>query len=670
LANRLRRTLMTDSPELFFDFDPHRPGPSYVRVRHLRPNLVCALREYARSSSVLQSVLRVMVAGTETSADEELPDVGGHRQILESGLQFMPYFPFEPGVRYRATFDPHALADIGPSNRLVLEFLPAKEQMVSPAEVTNIFPSSELLPENLLRFYLCFSNPMQRGRAAAEISLLGPDGEPVPDALYRAPVELWDRSMRCLTVLLDPGRLKRGVGPNRELGPPLKCGQTYALAVGAGMTDITGSPLHKVVHKCFCVTDAVREPIAIEQWKIIPPDTNSRQPLTLISPAPLDWALLSNSIGVAAPNGQPIQGQITIDRCETAMEVYAVLALDHGLLRDPRWIGPRRCLRQYRDSAVRPGAAIWHRSGLRGRESVNFILPNARSKWFTNRPTPSGLRAASARVRNRNDRVRRQGAPASSCGATMTRRSKMATSERSVTTSAELLTAAEDINIKTIVIAADLSNLPSFRLLQGQSLTGAGPHATLRFAEGQDGLQLSADNRVEGVELMTDPARRAIFNDTTVAEFGRLVLKDLRVTGVIQLLARDLVRGGHVEADDIDIVAADARHYDERPKGYGVEVIPGACTLWNQQADSAVIITANLLGLSAGRAGAPVRGSGIFVGGAGDTGGRLIVRSLETGAVHSDGGIVAGTPDRITGGVFVVSGAYADSVRNRGPVTT
>jgi hypothetical protein len=117
-------------------------------------------------------------------------------------------------------------------------------------------------------------------------------------------------------------------------------------------------------------------------------------------------------------------------------------------------------------------------------------------------------------------------------------------------------------------------------------------------------------------------------------------------------------------------VAADARPYEERPKGYGVEVIPGAFTLWNQHSDRAVTITAELTGLSAGRPGAPVRGSGIFIAGGGDDGGRLIADRLETGAVYNDGGITPGTPDRITGGVFVVSGAHVDNVRNYGPVTT
>jgi hypothetical protein len=47
-----------------------------------------------------------------------------------------------------------------------------------------------------------------------------------------------------------------------------------------------------------------------------------------------------------------------------------------------------------------------------------------------------------------------------------------------------------------------------------------------------------------------------------------------------------------------------------------------------------------------------------------------VARRIETGEIHSHGGIPAGTPDRISGGVFVVHGAWVDEVRNAGPVTT
>jgi hypothetical protein len=239
-----------------------------------------------------------------------------------------------------------------------------------------------------------------------------------------------------------------------------------------------------------------------------------------------------------------------------------------------------------------------------------------------------------------------------------------------VATVAELQTAIGSGLALQVVVSAQLSGVPTLRLAPGQALIGADPKTALRFVPGSDGLQLSADNRVEGLRLIADPDRRAIFNDTQAVGLGRIELRDLTVEGVVQLLARDRVRSGHVEAHGIDIRAADARGYEERPKGYGVEVIPGAFTLWNLHEDRAVTITADLTGLSAGQAGAPVRGSGIFVGGAGDTGGRVVAHRLETGAVHSDGGIAPGTPDRITGGVFVVSGAFVATVRNGGPVTT
>lgn len=242
--------------------------------------------------------------------------------------------------------------------------------------------------------------------------------------------------------------------------------------------------------------------------------------------------------------------------------------------------------------------------------------------------------------------------------------------ERKVSSASELAAAASDVGVREIVVAESLSGLQTLRLPPGKTLKGTDARLMLRFAPGQDGVELSADNRVESLELQTDPGKRALFNDTHVEHLGRLQLRNLRTVGLVQLLARDRVRSGHVDCEGVDVAAADARGFTERPKGFGVEVIPGAFVLWNQQSDRRVTITADLVGLSAGRPGAPVHGSGIFVSGAGDAGGRLIVRRLETGEVYSDGGIAPGTADRITGGVFVVSGAFVDQVRNLGTVTT
>lgn len=239
-----------------------------------------------------------------------------------------------------------------------------------------------------------------------------------------------------------------------------------------------------------------------------------------------------------------------------------------------------------------------------------------------------------------------------------------------VTTADALDAALRDTQVRQIAIGGHLSGVASFRLAPGQSLRGADRAACITFAPNADGVQLSSDNSIHALRLETTPERRAIFNDTGVASLGRIELRDVTTQGCVQILARDKVRSGHVEVGGLDIVAADARGESERPYGYGVYVLQGAFTLWNMQQDESVTITAGLSGLSAGRDGAPVRGSGIFVSGAGDTGGRLVVRRLETDGVYSDGGIKPGTPDQITGGVFTVYGTQVDAVRNRGPVTT
>ncbi|MBS0473642.1 MAG: hypothetical protein JSR28_00660 [Proteobacteria bacterium] len=238
-----------------------------------------------------------------------------------------------------------------------------------------------------------------------------------------------------------------------------------------------------------------------------------------------------------------------------------------------------------------------------------------------------------------------------------------------VTTAQELQAAIQNGPHPEIVMRGQLSALPTLRLAPGQRIVGEDAGAALSFQPDHDGLQLSADNEVIGVHVEASPNKRAIFNDTGVDHLGLIRLERLSARGQVQLLAADKVRGGHVEVDGLDVIAADALGWSERPHGFGVYVAQGAFTLWNRQADPAVTVSANLKGLSAGRPSAPVFGSGIFVSGT-PGGGRLCVPLLETGAVYSDGRIAPGTPDQITGGVFTVHNAFVDVVRNLGPVVT
>ena len=315
LQKRFGGAELTNQLLLTFNSDCHRSDFGSVSVCNLDPLLVLPKSD-EQAVSFLQSIFRVAVVRTGWPAGDSVPDVFGRYQILKDGVRFVPHFPFEKGIRYRASFDPQSLPGLEFSEVLTLEFSLPREQSAVRTEVTQIFPSSDSLPENLLRFYARFSGSMQRGRVEEQIAIIGPDGRPVPDVLYRPPVELWDRNMQHLTILLDPGRLKRWVGPNVELGPPLKAGQEYTLVIGSGMIDLAGRPLREAFYKRFRVTEAVRESIAVEQWKILAPASESSGPLAIVFPRPLDWALLLRTITIATKGGELIDGRIEIDQCE------------------------------------------------------------------------------------------------------------------------------------------------------------------------------------------------------------------------------------------------------------------------------------------------------------------------------------------------------------------
>jgi hypothetical protein len=240
-----------------------------------------------------------------------------------------------------------------------------------------------------------------------------------------------------------------------------------------------------------------------------------------------------------------------------------------------------------------------------------------------------------------------------------------------VRTVEQLLQAAGDERIAAVMVDGFLTDVPTFRLSPQKVILGISPYSSgLKFLDGIDGMGLTADNRVSSLTLVASPDRAAVWNEESVAGFGTLELDQVRTVGCVRIFARGHIKSGRVEVRGLDVLEADSRAATQRPHGYGVSVLQGAFTLWNLQSDPDVKITANISGLSVGRQYAPVLGSGVFVAGQASNGGSLLVERLETGAIYSDGRITPGTPDQITGGVFVLEGVKADVVENMGPVMT
>ncbi|MEO0931908.1 MAG: hypothetical protein AAFY14_14880, partial [Pseudomonadota bacterium] len=77
--------------------------------------------------------------------------------------------------------------------------------------VDEIYPSGDVVPENLLRMYLYFSGPMAEADILPHIRLRHEDATAVDGVFLSNRFDLWSPDRTRLTLLLDPGRVKTGL---------------------------------------------------------------------------------------------------------------------------------------------------------------------------------------------------------------------------------------------------------------------------------------------------------------------------------------------------------------------------------------------------------------------------------------------------------------------------
>jgi hypothetical protein len=176
--------------------------------------------------------------------------------------------------------------------------------------LVQMYPTADRLPANLLRLYLVFDRAMSTGESRAHLTLVDDTNRPVEGAFLELDDELWDATGTRLTVLFDPGRIKRGLRANLESGPPLVAGRRYTLVVDAGWRDANGRPLGVAWSKVFEVVGPDRASPVVNDWTIDAPAPGTRQPLVLRFPEILDRALLSSAITVFDTAGTQIRGAV------------------------------------------------------------------------------------------------------------------------------------------------------------------------------------------------------------------------------------------------------------------------------------------------------------------------------------------------------------------------
>jgi hypothetical protein len=234
--------------------------------------------------------------------------VAGKYSWNGDSILFEPAYPFAPGETYHAFFTAEAFltsAGIGDESswdNAELSFsLPGEN--VEPTGVESVFPESAILPENLLRMYIYFSAPMMPGEAYEHIKLIRENGTVVDKAFLIVDQELWDADRKRFTLLFDPGRIKRDLKSNIDLGTPLQEGEKYYLVIDSAWRDAHGNALGKSVKKKFSVSGAERTKLSPRLWKVVPPWAGALGDVIILFDRPIDQALAMKYITINSRSG-------------------------------------------------------------------------------------------------------------------------------------------------------------------------------------------------------------------------------------------------------------------------------------------------------------------------------------------------------------------------------
>lgn len=261
-----------------------------------------------------QQLLAVYAEPRDWIGNPGLPPMIGTYRVSGDAIVFEPQFPLDPGVTYRVSFRPARLplSDGIPVTPVASTYqVPARDLRPTTA-VSGVFPTSDVLPENLLKFYVHFSAPMSRGHSYDYVHLNDASGKAVDLPFLELEEELWNPAMTRLTLIIDPGRIKRGVRPLEEIGPALEAGKEFNLVIDDAWRDAAGRPLCGSFRKSFRVVEPDRDPPDPAAWKIGSPKRETREPLLIQFSESMDSALAERMIHVTTGSGERVEGDVLL----------------------------------------------------------------------------------------------------------------------------------------------------------------------------------------------------------------------------------------------------------------------------------------------------------------------------------------------------------------------
>ncbi|WP_299896465.1 Ig-like domain-containing protein [uncultured Aquimarina sp.] len=173
--------------------------------------------------------------------------------------------------------------------------------------VEEIYPTSSKLPSNILKWYIKFSNPINRNNVYDYFHFINAKGDTLSRAILPLENILINRDKTLVTLWIEPGRQKRKLIPNQLLGSVFTPRENYRIIISKNIKDSNGVSMQKDYIKSFSIIDADRSKPNISQWHIEHPKKESLSPLIIKCYEPLDYGSVLENINISYKN-QIIRG--------------------------------------------------------------------------------------------------------------------------------------------------------------------------------------------------------------------------------------------------------------------------------------------------------------------------------------------------------------------------
>ena len=182
-----------------------------------------------------------------------------------------------------------------------------------PGLPIRISPRATLLPANTLRFYLHFPQAAEAHFDRDHLWLLSDQDQIVPDPFLVLSQELWSGDGRRLTVFMEPGRIKRGMGSDPTHDPAFVIGRTYSLVVTA---------LGQTARHTFRVSDPIRQALDETKWRLDLPNEGSLDPIVVHFDRVMDAALCEDEIAVLTSWGAVLPTRVLLAPDGTSVRAF------------------------------------------------------------------------------------------------------------------------------------------------------------------------------------------------------------------------------------------------------------------------------------------------------------------------------------------------------------